>query len=139
MEPLEQRHLLATLIVNSVSDVSLAGDGLVTLREAVLAANSDMATDLGDIGSGDDSIVFHPTLTGTIALGFGGINVTDTLTISGPGAEILTIDARNSSSIFLCVFRGPSRSVERHLLVVTHRTLCAAALLTHRVLNSASL
>jgi hypothetical protein len=38
----------ATLTVNSRVDNTIAGNGLVTLREAILAAESDAATDLGD-------------------------------------------------------------------------------------------
>ena len=52
----------ATLAVNSTGDDTTAADGFVTLREAILAAETDGATDLGDIGSGADTIVFAPAL-----------------------------------------------------------------------------
>jgi hypothetical protein len=54
----------ATLTVNSAADDTTSGNGLVTLREAVAAANADGSTDLGQTGSGADSIVFAPSLTG---------------------------------------------------------------------------
>src|SRR5512134_2924808 len=53
----------ATLTVNSGADDTTAMDGLVTLREAILAAESDGTTDLGETGSGADTIVFDPSLT----------------------------------------------------------------------------
>ena len=100
MEPLEHRNLLAVLTVNSGADNKLAGDGLVTLREAIIAANANAATDLGEIGSGADTIVFHPSVTGTIALTFGEMLITESLTVTGPGRDVLTIDAQNASRIF---------------------------------------
>ena len=55
----------ATLTVNSTADDTTAADGLVTLREAILAAESDGTTDLGETGSGPDTIVFDAALTAT--------------------------------------------------------------------------
>ncbi|QOV91690.1 Calx-beta domain-containing protein [Humisphaera borealis] len=63
VEHLEVRRLFATLQVNSLADNIEADDGLVTLREAVLAANSDGTTDLGETGTEADEIVFAPELT----------------------------------------------------------------------------
>jgi len=42
----------ATLAVNSLADNTTAGDGLVTLREAILASVNHAATDLGQAGTG---------------------------------------------------------------------------------------
>lgn len=90
----------ATLRVNSLADNTTPGNGLVTLREAVAAANSDTATDLGDVGSGADTIVFEASLAGgTIELaltgdgGFGpsALAVTSDVTISAAAAPSLTI------------------------------------------------
>ncbi|HEX2476111.1 MAG TPA: right-handed parallel beta-helix repeat-containing protein, partial [Lacipirellulaceae bacterium] len=99
-EPLEHRHLLASLTVNSLSDIKLAGDGLVTLREAIIAANTNTATDLGQTGSGADTIEFAPGLAGTISLLFGEMQITESLTINGPGRDLVTIDAQQNSRIF---------------------------------------
>ena len=52
VEVLEDRHLLAVLTVNSLVDNVIAGDGVVTLREAIIAANADTATDTGEEGNG---------------------------------------------------------------------------------------
>ena len=62
VESLEDRSVPAVLVVNSLADNLTGGDGLVTLREAIAAAESDATTDLGETGAGADEIVFDPTL-----------------------------------------------------------------------------
>ncbi|MEK6236451.1 MAG: CSLREA domain-containing protein, partial [Planctomycetales bacterium] len=62
IEPLESRCLLTALTVNSLDDDTIAADGQVTLREAIVAANADAMTDLMQTGSGADQITFDPTL-----------------------------------------------------------------------------
>ena len=90
----------ATLTVNSLADDTTSGNGLVTLREAVAAANADTATDLGQSGSGADTIVFDASLAGgTIALSITGnstfgpsaLAITSDVTIDGDDAPMLTI------------------------------------------------
>ncbi|MGZ5445786.1 MAG: choice-of-anchor Q domain-containing protein [Thermoanaerobaculia bacterium] len=90
----------ATLTVNSLADNTTSGDGLVTLREAVAAANADTATDLGQSGSGADTIVFDPSLAGgTVALTIAGnttfgpsaLAITSDVTIDGGDAPMLMI------------------------------------------------
>ena len=108
VESLEDRRMLATLTVNSELDNLIGGDGLVTLREAIIAANGDTATDLGDTGSGADEIVFDPSLDGTpivLSLTGGGaaagdLNVTSPVTIQGNGANETTITAGGYSGIY---------------------------------------
>ena len=53
---MESRALLSAITVNSLADNLTAGDGLVTLREAIAAANADTTTDLGETASGADQI-----------------------------------------------------------------------------------
>ncbi len=85
-EPLEDRHLLATFMVTNLDD---AGPG--SLRQAVLEANAT---------AGADEIGFEAGLAGTIALTSGQIEVTEALTVTGPGTDKLTIDAQQNSRIF---------------------------------------
>jgi predicted outer membrane repeat protein len=102
-ELLEDRNLLTLLTVNSPLDNNTPGDGLVTLREAIIAANANATTDLGQTGSGADTVLFDAATFATpttIQLVFGQFVVTESLTISGPGHEVLRIDARNNSRIF---------------------------------------
>ncbi len=68
VEPLEDRTVPSILFVNSAADDTTPGDGLVTLREAIEAANTDTTTDLGATGNGADFIFFLGSLDGaTIA------------------------------------------------------------------------
>ncbi len=61
------------------------GAGDLSLREAILLAN-------GSVGA--DTITFSPSLTnGTILLKLGELLINDSLTITGLGASLLTIDA----------------------------------------------
>ena len=82
-----------SLIVNTNSDASTTSDGLTSLREAVLFAN---------MNPGDDTIAFDAGLSGqTITLGSGQLELTESLTIQGLGADQLTISANDASRIFL--------------------------------------
>ncbi len=100
-ERLEPRQLLSTTyVVNSVADL-IAEDGLLTLREAVYAANSDGPVGDAPAGSGDDVIHFDSTLLGqTITLNGNEIVVAATITILGPGSGQLSIDAAERSRHF---------------------------------------
>ena len=82
--------MLAVLTVNTLLDNTTGGDGLVTLREAIIAANNDAATDLGATGSGADVIQFTG-VAGTITLGGTELQITESLAINGPGAGTLTV------------------------------------------------
>src|SRR5438552_2053093 len=70
IEPLEARLALTILTVNSLADgpVDLT-DATVTLRDALEAANTDVAVSPGGLsGSGPDEIRFQSTLSGIITL-----------------------------------------------------------------------
>jgi hypothetical protein len=119
VEALEDRLAPAVLTVNSTADDTTAGDQLVTLREAIAAANGDSATDLGQAGSGADAIVFDPALFATpqtITLS-GALGITESLTITGPAAGLTVVGAR-SDNIF--VISGGAFAVDR---VVEFRAL----------------
>ncbi len=60
-ERLEDRWLLATIQVTSLLD-NVDGDGQVTLREAIFAAETDTSVDGSTAGDGADQIVFAPSL-----------------------------------------------------------------------------
>ena len=79
------------VIVNTLFDVVDFNDGRTSLREAIFATN---------LVSGPDTIEFSPALTAggpaTILLTQGELRITDDLTINGPGASLLTIDARGN-------------------------------------------
>ena len=87
MEMLEDRLVLSTFLVESTAD---AGPG--SLRQAVLDANAS---------PGADEIAFDVSLTGqTIVLGGVKLAVSDHLSITGLGADKLTISGNNASRVF---------------------------------------
>lgn len=95
-EQLEVRNLLAAFVVDTVVDESdgdmSAGD--LSLREAIETANAQ---------AGADTITFDPSVFGsaqTIDLLLGQFAVTDEVTITGPGQDLLTIDAQQNSRHF---------------------------------------
>lgn len=84
LEPLEDRRMLATFTVTNLLDgpVTAAGQLPGSLRQALFDANAL---------AGADEIEF--AVNGTLTLTAGELRVTSELTIEGPGAELLTIDA----------------------------------------------
>ncbi|MCA9099784.1 MAG: hypothetical protein KDA63_01455, partial [Planctomycetales bacterium] len=100
-EPLEDRRVLSAVTVTNNLDLvngdtsSIAalladdgGDG-IALREAIEAANNTL---------GADEIAFDFGHDGpeTILLGLGELEITDDVTITGDGPDLLTIDASAS-------------------------------------------
>src|SRR5262249_55061249 len=104
LEALEDRLTPAVaLLVTDPSD-AVAADGVVTLREALLAANTN--TTVGDAfhdGSGGvDAITFDHSVFArpqTITLTLGELSVTDSVDITGPKAA-LTISGNDATRIF---------------------------------------
>jgi len=79
----------ATITVTTLADPTGAA-GTCTLRDAIRAANTMTATNNCPAGTGNDTIVFQPGLTGTIMLAstLPAIVNGETLTIQGPGITI---------------------------------------------------
>ena len=93
VEVLEGRCLPATFTVTTLADGPIGGVPGLSLREAVDKANNNLTTDV---------IVFKDTLKGTIDLdpGQSELDITKSLTINGPGANRITIDAQGNDRIF---------------------------------------
>jgi predicted outer membrane repeat protein len=91
---------IRTYVVNDLGS-AIAQDGVITLPEAIAAANANAS--LGDALAGSavmrDVIEFAPGLTGTITLNGAELFVNSDLQINGPGAELITIDANALSRI----------------------------------------
>ena len=99
---MERRNLLATFVVNStVDDGSGAVDGLISLREAIIAANTNAA--FGDAQAGDadgDTIVFDGAISDLPQiLQVAELEITDDLIITGT-PDGVTINAFNNFRIF---------------------------------------
>jgi CSLREA domain-containing protein len=88
----------ATITVTSTEDGSVAGQ--CTLRDAILSANDNAVHGDCEAGAaGHDDIVFAPGVTGTILLTGGQLETLEEASITGPGADSLTIDAQGNSRI----------------------------------------
>lgn len=102
----------ASLIVDTGVD-SDAADGFCSLREAIVAANTDAAHQECPAGSGADRIGFALPIPATIAVVSDLPAITDTLAIRGPGAAELAIDGGGAFRLL----RFDSASGDRWLLV----------------------
>ena len=95
LEPLEPREVPAVVTVTSLADDTTA-DGLVTLREALIAAETDTSVDGSAAGSGADTVVFAAHLSGAVDLtvvgdtsaGPAAFAVTTAVTVRGNDAGI---------------------------------------------------
>ena len=110
VEAMEGRLLLATIVVTGTGD-DIADDGIVTLREAITAANTNAAS--GDATAGDpgmDTIAFDIPGVGvqTIHPLSALPTITDPVTIDGytqPGARANTL-ATGSDAVLLIEING---------------------------------
>ena len=111
LETLEDRRMLATMVVTDLGDgslASLAGDGLLSLREAVEAVNTGAPVDGIAPSSGqfglNDAIAFDSDLFGgtskTLALTAGQLELQSSVVVFGPTGNLLTINALQRSRIF---------------------------------------
>jgi CSLREA domain-containing protein len=75
---------------NGTCDAFGTGDGC-TLREAINAANNS---------AGPDYITFRSGVTGTITLGGTELTLSSDITITGPGANLLSVSGNNASRVF---------------------------------------
>lgn len=76
-----------------------ADSGAGSLRAAIAQANASLGPDIVD---------FAPGAHGTITLTSGQIQISDALTISGPGANLLTIDGNANGRIFSIFATDPA-------------------------------
>ncbi|HTL78006.1 MAG TPA: choice-of-anchor Q domain-containing protein, partial [Candidatus Babeliales bacterium] len=83
------------------------------LRDALAAANNG------------DTINFDPAVTGSITLSNGELLVNDSITISGPGANVLSVDANHASRVFHIV---PGMTVTIFGLTITNGSIAPVGL-----------
>jgi len=76
--------------VTTLDDVTSASDGQTSLREALAQSNTLPSA---------DTIDFQPGLTGTIVLHGAELTISDDVTISGPGANVLAVKANRIFSV----------------------------------------
>jgi len=90
--------LAAIIVVDTNIDETMTTNGNCTLREAVQAANTDIAVDGCLAGSVDPipDFIDLTTVSGDIVLSAGTLNLNSTITIQGPA----TIDGNSGTRIF---------------------------------------
>ena len=99
-----------TIIVTTTADV-LAVDGQCSLREAVIAANTDATTGDCQAGSGADTITFSPSLpqpavftltltgAGEDNAATGDLDLTGNLTLEGAGQSLIILDGNGADRV----------------------------------------
>jgi CSLREA domain-containing protein len=87
----------AAIHVDSLADITGAGDGACTLREAITNANANSDTSGGDCaaGSGEDTITFGVSGTLTLGATLPAITAPEALTIDGTG-QVVTISGNHA-------------------------------------------
>jgi hypothetical protein len=89
----------AAITVDTLSDT--IHSSTCSLRAAVASANQGLAVGGCVAGSAEaDSIVIHPSLSGTIELSSGVLTITNSLSISGPEANSIELTAVSGQRIF---------------------------------------
>jgi hypothetical protein len=93
IDRLEQRDVPATFTVTNLNDGFVTGPNQLpgSLRQAIFDANTL---------PGADVIQFQVGVTGTLTINAGEFHVSDSVSITGPGAGLLTIDAGQVSRHF---------------------------------------
>jgi CSLREA domain-containing protein len=124
IEPLEDRTVPSIYWVNTTADTVDSDPRVTSLREAIQAAN--------DTPGVPDVIKFTPGLHGTITLDStrGELDVTDDLTILGPGAGRLAVSGNDAVRDF---YVGPDAAVSISGLTITrgHAEAREAVLSSH--------
>jgi hypothetical protein len=88
VEPLEDRRMLAIVVDTIVDEVDGSIiDGDISLRDAIAAATA------GEVITFDGDLFSEGARTLDLVMPLGEIVINKSLTISGPGADLLTIDA----------------------------------------------
>ena len=95
--PLARATPVATITVNTPAD-SDADDAYCSLREALIAANTDTAYHGCAAGSGDDTITF--SVSGTITLTSALPDITSNININGPGLSALAVSGDGKYRVF---------------------------------------
>jgi hypothetical protein len=95
------RSLVAiiTLLLAAMAGVQIVHAAVITVINTSDSGLGSLRQALADANDGD-TINFSPAVTGTITLTSGELLVSDSITISGPGANILAVNGNAASRVF---------------------------------------
>ncbi|HXW01266.1 MAG TPA: hypothetical protein VEC93_22840, partial [Anaerolineae bacterium] len=92
-----------SIVVNTTLEAPTPGGGLCSLRSAILNANADLDLSGGDCSAGSGADTITLSVTGTITPGSALPDISEDLTIAGPGAANLTISGSNNGGVSIFV------------------------------------
>lgn len=103
----------ATYTVTSLGDFHdyLPGDGICSAGAADPSCSLRAAIEQANQHAGTDTVLFQGGLNGTISLTLGLISITESINVTGPGRDLVTVDAGDASGIFY--FTGVSLQLSR--------------------------
>jgi len=105
----------AGLVVTTADDVVDANDGVTSLREALDLANNTAGADVITFGGA----VFTDATPDTITLNNGQLEITDSVTITGTGADLLSISGNDSSRVFYLYNGSANLSIQLTGMTIT--------------------
>lgn len=110
LEPLERRVLLATYTVTTFNDVIDANDGVLSLREAIIAANAHAGADTVELAAGTYTLSIDGA--GEDLCATGDLDVSQDLAIHGAGQTATIIDANQIDRVLDVVSSGAGLTVQ---------------------------
>jgi CSLREA domain-containing protein len=110
--------LAATIAVDTTADDNMV-NGNCTLREAIISANLQGATDACTAGDGSNDTIDLTAVTGTITLGSKLPAISANVRITGPGATSLAISGNNSVNVIEIFGGGNAKTVTITGLTIT--------------------
>ncbi|QQR74641.1 MAG: CSLREA domain-containing protein [Holophagales bacterium] len=122
----------ATIVVNTDQDSEVA-DAFCSLREAIVAANTDAAYAGCASGWGADRIAFALPTPATILLLSNLPSLSGTLKLQGPGADLLTIDGQDLWQIIRAPNVGPAIWLGFEELTLAHGSAAYGAAISAEV------
>jgi hypothetical protein len=129
LQPLEDRLAPATFTVNTTFDSQIAGDGKLSLREAISRANATAKADVIVVPAGEYGITIEGQ--NEDSNNTGDLDITNPVTIVGRGASHTIIEGRWLDRVFHVLGSGPGsiRVNLQGLMITQGRAFDGAGLL----------
>ena len=113
---------ITTAAVGALAPVAQAADFPVTNTNATGAGSLRQALEDANAAAGADSVSFASAVTGTINLNNDDLDITDPVTVNGPGAGVLTIVGGTDNAFDIYDMSAPAQAVTISGLTVAGST-----------------